>query len=648
MGGGPGRGSAHGGSRVLPKVRPKNTGATLSRLSRYLGRQRKGLITVIILTVLSAGAGLIAPYLLGRAIDAYIIPRDYPGLLRLCFLLLGLYVFSSAMLWFQAYVMAGVTQRTVGSLRQDLFTHLQKLPLKFFDNRTHGELMSRTTNDIENVSNTLNQSLIQLMTSVVTIIGSLAFMLAMNVWLTLVSLASIPLIIFLTGQISKRTRSHFKSQQKNLGELNGFIEEIISGQKVVKVLRREEQAAAQFNTINAALRKAGTQAQIYSGMVGPFNNVVNNFSFALIAAIGGWMVINGWTTLGIIVSFLNYSRQFTRPINELANQYNLIQSGIAGAERVFEVLDEKTEYTSGESGADTYTGTVSRELTGRDSKPITESADGRSAALTTGMGEVQNGKAPTGTAAPLQPLAGKVEFKNVSFSYHKESPILSDVTFTANPGDTIALVGPTGAGKTTIVNLLTRFYDIDQGSITIDDEDIRHLDKSFLRSQLGIVLQDAYLFSDTLRENIRYGRLDATDEEVEAAARLANADSFIRKLPQGYDSVLSAEGSNLSHGQRQLITIARAILADPAILILDEATSSVDTRTEMHIQEAMGLLMTGRTSFVIAHRLSTIRDADLILVLSSGRIIERGTHEELLNARGFYYDLYSSQFREVV
>ncbi|MVP01651.1 ATP-binding cassette domain-containing protein [Paenibacillus sp. N10] len=647
MGGGPGRGAAHGGSRVLPKVRPKNTGATLSRLSRYLGRQRKGLITVIILTVLSAGAGLIAPYLLGRAIDAYIIPRDYSGLLQLCFLLLGLYVFSSAMLWFQAYVMAGVTQRTVGSLRQDLFTHLQKLPLKFFDSRTHGELMSRTTNDIENVSNTLNQSLIQLMTSVVTIIGSLAFMLAMNVWLTLVSLASIPLIIFLTGQISRRTRNHFKSQQKNLGELNGFIEETISGQKVIKVLRREEQAAAQFNTINAALRKAGTQAQIYSGMVGPFNNVVNNFSFALIAAIGGWMVINGWTTLGIIVSFLNYSRQFTRPINELANQYNLIQSGIAGAERVFEVLDEGTEYTSGESGAGTDTEAASNELTGGGSKQISEPAAGRTAVQSVWAADGQNRKASNGPA-PLQPLAGKVEFKDVSFSYHKESPILSDVTFAANPGDTVALVGPTGAGKTTIVNLLTRFYDIDQGSISIDDEDIRHLDKSFLRSQLGIVLQDAYLFSDTLRENIRYGRLDATDEEVEAAARLANADGFIRKLPQGYDSVLSAEGSNLSHGQRQLITIARAILADPAILILDEATSSVDTRTEMHIQEAMGVLMRGRTSFVIAHRLSTIRDADLILVLSSGRIIERGTHEELLNARGFYYDLYSSQFREIV
>ncbi|SEG28256.1 ATP-binding cassette, subfamily B [Paenibacillus sp. UNC499MF] len=606
LGGPGGRGPGPGGPPMTQKVRAKNTGATLGRLSRYLGRQRKGLAAVVILTVLTAGAGLIAPYLLGRAVDDYILPRDYGGLLRLCLLLLGIYLFSSVMNWFQAYVMAAVSQRTVQNLRHDLFAHLQKLPLNFFDTRTHGELMSRTTNDIENVSNTLNQSVIQLMTSVVTIAGSLVLMLTMNIWLTLVTLLSVPVTIYLTGQISRRTRTHFKGQQKSLGELNGFIQETISGQKVVQVLRRERQTAERFKEINGELREAGTKAQIYSGMVGPFNNVVNNFSFALIAAIGGWLVIRGWTTLGVIVSFLNYSKQFTRPINDLANQYNLIQSGIAGAERVFEVLDAKTEYP----------------------------------------GIPQSKKDNDADGPPLK-VAGEVVFEDVSFSYKPGSPILSDISFTAKPGDTIALVGPTGAGKTTIVNLLTRFYEIDGGAVRIDGTDIRELDKDSLRGQLGIVLQDAYLFSDTLRENIRYGRLDATDEEVEAAARLANADGFIRKLPHGYDTPMSSEGGNLSHGQRQLITIARAILADPAILVLDEATSSVDTRTEMHIQEAMNLLMKGRTSFVIAHRLSTIRDADLILVLNGGKILERGTHDELLAAGGFYYELYSSQFREV-
>ncbi|MFD7522483.1 ABC transporter ATP-binding protein [Paenibacillus chitinolyticus] len=607
VGGPAGRGPVPGGPRMTQKVRAKNTGATLGRLSRYLGRQRKGLAAVVLLTVLSAGAGLITPYLLGRAVDDYIMPRDYGGLLQLCLLLLGIYLFSSLMTWFQTYVMAAVSQRTVQNLRHDIFAHLQKLPLNFFDSRTHGELMSRTTNDIENVSNTLNQSVIQLMTSVITIAGSLVLMLSMNIWLTLVTLLSVPVTIYLTGQISRRTRTHFKGQQKSLGELNGFIQETISGQKVVQVLRRESQTAARFKEINAELREAGTKAQIYSGMVGPFNNVVNNFSFALIAAIGGWLVISGWTTLGVIVSFLNYSKQFTRPINDLANQYNLIQSGIAGAERVFEVLDAKTEYPD-----------APQQAKG-------SSADGRPWNVT-----------------------GEVVFEDVSFSYKPGSPILSDISFTAKPGDTIALVGPTGAGKTTIVNLLTRFYEIDEGEIRIDGTDIRELDKDSLRGQLGIVLQDAYLFSDTLRENIRYGRLDATDEEVEAAARLANADGFIRKLPQGYGTLMSSEGGNLSHGQRQLITIARAILADPAVLVLDEATSSVDTRTEMHIQEAMSLLMKGRTSFVIAHRLSTIRDADLILVLNGGKILERGTHEELLAAGGFYYELYSSQFRDAV
>lgn len=595
MGGGPG----HGARGMMPKVRPKRLGPTLKRLWGYIGRQRAGLVAVFVLTALSSGLALIGPYLLGRAIDLYIIPRDYDGLVWLCFTLLAVYVLSTAMGWIQAYVMAGVSQRTVREMRRDMFEHLQKLPLRFFDSRTHGELMSRTTNDIENVSNSLNQSLSQLINSVLTIIGSLTLMLGMNVWLTLVSLVTIPLTMFVTGQIAKRTRSHFTAQQRHLGELNGYIEETVAGQKVVKSFHREQKALEEFQSHNEQLRNVGIRAQILSGFMGPVNNVINNFSFALIAAIGGWMAIRDFTTIGVVVSFMNYSRQFTRPINDLANQFNMIQSAIAGAERVFEIMDTGTEYD-----------------------------DGRQNAID-------------------KPIRGEVRFDNVTFCYKEGVPVLKNVTLTANPGDTVALVGPTGAGKTTIVNLLTRFYDIDQGTVTIDGDNLREWDKNRLRGQLGIVLQDAYLFSDTIRENIRYGRLDATDEQLEAAARLANADTFIRKLPGGYDTLLSAEGGNLSQGQRQLITIARAILADPAILILDEATSSVDTRTEMHIQEAMKSLMQGRTSFVIAHRLSTIREADQILVINGGEIIERGTHHELLQRQGFYYELYTSQFKRV-
>ncbi|AEI46290.1 ABC transporter related protein [Paenibacillus mucilaginosus KNP414] len=593
--GGPGRGT-------MPKVRAKHTGATLRRMWRYLSRQRTGLILVFLFTLLSAGLALLGPYLIGRAIDEYILPRDYAGLLRLCLLLLGVYLISGAMNWIQTYIMSGVTQATVRELRTDVFARLQLLPLRFFDSKTHGELMSRTTNDIENVSTSFNQSVTQLITSVVTIIGSLAMMLALNVWLTLVSLVTIPLVMLVTGAISKRTRGHFKEQQQRLGELNGFIEETVSGQKVVTVYNREARAAEEFRGINNRLRDASIRAQLLSGMMGPVMNVINNFGFALVAAVGGWMVLGDFTTIGIVVAFLNYSKQFGRPVNELANQYNLIQAGVAGAERAFELLDAEDEY---------------------------------------GMGHGST------SALQEQTLTGEVAFEDVSFGYKEGEPILKHITFTAKPGETIALVGPTGAGKTTIVNLLTRFYEISGGSITIDGRPLQEFDKNILRSQLGIVLQDAYVFSDTIRENIRYGRLGATDAEVEEAAKLAGADSFIRKLPQGYDSVLSAEGSNLSHGQRQLLTIARAILADPAILVLDEATSSIDTRTEMQIQEAMNVLMQGRTSFVIAHRLSTIRSADQILVLHGGEIIERGTHEQLLEARGFYHGLYTSQFQRV-
>lgn len=593
MGGGPPRGA-------MPKVRAKNSRETIGRLWIYLRRQSGMLAAVVVLTALSAGAGLIGPYLIGKAIDQYIIPRDYDGLLRLCAVLLSVYAAGAALNWIQVYMMNKISQRTVWELRNDLITKLQQLPLSFFDSKPHGDLMSRTTNDVDNVSNTLNQGLTQLISGTLTLIGSLAIMLSLNVWLTLLNLLVIPASMLVTRQIARFTRRYFSGQQESLGQLNGFIEETVSGQKVVATFCREEEALKEFDAINDKLTQTGIKAQVFSGMMGPVMNMINNLSFAMISFAGGWMVLNNAASIGTIVSFLNYSRQFGRPVNELANQFNLIQAAIAGAERVFEVMDTPTEYES-------------------DS----EEKEWKSA-------------------------QGQVEFKDVVFSYKPGVPVLKGVSLHAAPGETIALVGPTGAGKTTVVNLLTRFYDIEGGAVTVDGTDIRLLAKDSLRSQLGIVLQDACLFSGTIRDNIRYGRLDAPDRDVEEAAQLANADGFIRKLPHGYDTVLTAEGGNLSHGQRQLLTIARAILADPAILILDEATSSIDTRTEMHIQAAMRNLMKGRTSFVIAHRLSTIREADQILVIDGGQIIERGTHDELLEQRGFYYRLYTSQFKRVV
>ncbi|WP_238996493.1 ABC transporter ATP-binding protein [Paenibacillus pinistramenti] len=599
FGGGPGGPGPGGGHGAPAKVRAKNRGATIKRIWSYLNRQRSALILVYVFTVLNAIFSLIGPFLLGKAIDSAVIPGDYGALVHFCLLLLGIYLLGSVVAWVQAYIMTAVSQKTVFELRRDLFGKYQVLPVQFFDTHANGELMSRATNDIDNVSNTLSQSVTQLLNSLITLSGSLVIMLALNVPLTVVTLLTIPLFLLSSRKISGLGRIYFKTQQRHLGELNGFIEETVTGLKVVKQYRREEAEAKRFRVISGNLNKAGIKAQIVSGLVGPVMNTINNLSFALIAGAGGWMAYHGLATVGVIVSFLNYSKQFGRPIAELANQYNLIQSAIAGAERVFEVMDLNSEY------------------------------------------ENQGDKRP-------DKLTGDVAFEDVSFGYKPDTLILNGVTFEARAGEKIALVGPTGAGKTTIINLLTRFYEISGGSIRIDGQDIRELDKNALRSQIGIVLQDAHVFSGTIRENIRFGRLNATDREVEEAARLANADGFIARLSHGYDTMLEPEGSNLSHGQRQLLTIARAILADPAILILDEATSSVDTRTEMHIQQAMKTLMKGRTSFVIAHRLSTIQDADRILVIQHGAVAEQGNHDQLLEHKGVYFNLYNSQFKQAM
>ena len=579
--------------------KPDDAAGTLRRLWQALAGQRWRLLGA---TGLIAGASLAqiaGPWLLGEAIDAMIGPGqvDFRMLAVYVGALTVSYVLASIAIWLQIRLMIGISQQTVKKLRQELFAKVQALPLKFFDRQPHGELMSRLTNDVENISNTLTQSGPQLITSFLMIIGLLVVMLLLNSWLTLVTLLIVPLGLLITRIIAGRTRKFFSAQQKRLGELNGYIEEMISGQRVIKAFSHEEKAIRDFCGINQQLNRTGIKAQIFSGLIGPLMNVVNNFSFVLVGTAGAVMAIQGMISIGMIAAFTQYARQFTRPISDIANQFNMIQVALAGAERVFEIMDEKEEFA--------------------------DDVDVKS------IGDV----------------AGHVEFSSVHFAYEPDQPVLKDIWLKADPGQTIALIGPTGAGKTTVINLLTRFYDVDQGRITIDGHDIRSVTKEKLRSSLGIVLQDSYLFADTVRENIRYGRLDASDEEVEQAAVLANADLFIRRLTNGYDTVLSDAAANLSQGQQQLLTIARAVLANPAILILDEATSSVDTRTEQHIQQAMLKLMEGRTSFVIAHRLSTIRKADVILVIDGGRIVERGNHDQLLEHKGMYFDLYNSQFQ---
>lgn len=594
--GGPG---GPGGMRMMGKVEhAKDRRGTLRRLWGYLRRQRLTLMAIAVVVALNTGLNVIGPYLLTLAIDDYILPGDLPGLARIGTLMLAVYALNSLLTWVQAYVMAGVAQQTVRDLRNDLFEHLQTLSLRFFDTRPHGDLMSRLTNDIENVNMVLSESATQLVSGVLSLVGIAAMMIWINPYLALISLVTLPFMaLVLVREIVKRTRVGFREQQAALGVLNGIIEETVTGQRVVKAYNRQATVVAEFDAANLKLRGAASRAQIFAGFMGPLMNVINNLGLAIVAGAGGWLAVQGLATVGTVAGFINYARQFSRPLNEIANLYNSIQSAIAGAERVFAILDEQPE--------------------------IVDRPD----------------------AQAVGQLRGDVRFVDVTFGYNPAQPVLKGVNLHAKPGQTFALVGPTGAGKTTIVNLLTRFYDIDQGQIFIDGQEIRTLKKDDLRRQLGIVLQDTYLFADTVMENIRYGRLDATDEEVIAAAQLANADQFIHRLPLGYATHLSERGSNLSQGQRQLLAIARAILADPSVLILDEATSSVDTRTEQHIQEAMLRLMTGRTSFVIAHRLSTIRSADQILVVNYGEIIEQGTHPELLARQGFYYQLYTSQFR---
>lgn len=577
--------------------RAKNMSSTLRRIWEYLSKE-KGMLTLVILMVLIAsGMGLLGPYLVGMSIDHYIVTQETTGLGRLLIGLVLVFLLHSLSIFLQNYWMIGVAQNTVFNLRKDLFEQFHRLPIAYFDQRQHGELMSRLTNDIDNVNNTLNTSVIQIFSSVLTLIGTLVVMLILSPILTLVTIIIVPIMFYAMKWITSRTGPLYKLQQKNLGEVNGYVEEIISGQHVVKTYSQEEQVIKAFEERNNKLKQTGFWALMISGLIPKIMNMLNFLSFGLIALVGGLLAIYSnqeVVTVGIIVIFTEYARQFTRPLNELSNQFNILLSAIAGAERVFNVMDEKKEERDEEH------------------------------------------------AAELKETDGHVVFQEVVFGY-EDDVIIDNISFEAKPGETVAFVGHTGAGKTTIINLISRFYNYHSGKITLDGTDIKEITRSSLRNQMAFVLQDAFLFHATIRENIRYGNLDATDEEVIAAAKDANAHDFIKKLPRGYDTVLDQTGSGISQGQKQLLTIARALIANPSILILDEATSNIDTITELKIQDALKRLMNGRTSFVIAHRLNTVQDADTIIMLENGRIIEKGNHQDLMNKKGLYYDLQQSQ-----
>lgn len=572
--------------------RPSDWQFVFKQIWKLVDEQRFLLITVLLLVVMSSALALIGPFLIGKIIDTHIVEGEFAGMQSKIVWLIVIYVFLSISMFLQNYWMIGIAQQTIYRMRTSLFAHFQKLPVSFFDKRQHGELMSRVTNDIENVSSTLNSSFIQVFSSILTLTGTVIVMVILSPLLTLLTMTIIPVMFIAMKWITRRTGKLFKEQQQAVGDLNGMIEETISGQRIVKAFSQENRVIDEFTVKSERLRRTGFWALTYSGFIPKVMNMLNNASFAIVAGIGGLLALNGHVTIGTIVIFSEYARQFTRPLNDLANQFNTVLSAIAGAERVFVIIGEPIE----KDDATKYQNMV---------------------------------------------LNGKVEFDNVSFKYEQtdDEHTIRHVNFTVNPGETAALVGATGAGKTTIMQLLARFYEANEGQIRIDDIPIQELPRQTLRSQLAFVLQDPFLFEATVKENIRYGKLNATDEEVMEAANKANAHEFIAKLPLGYDTILTADGGEISQGQKQLLSIARALIADPVILLLDEATSSIDTVTEVKIQEALERLMEGRTSFVIAHRLNTIRQADVVYVLEQGELVESGNQDELIESKGLYYHM---------
>lgn len=582
------------GPQKRKKERSQDWQTTLLRIWKVVDEQRFLLIVVLFLVLLSSLFTLAGPFILGKIIDLYIVPQSFEGLLTPILILIGTYFGLSLTMYLQNYWMVGIAQQTVYRLRTDLFGKLQRLPISFFDKRQHGEIMSRLTNDIENISQTLNSSFIQVFSSIITLTGTVGIMLYLSPLLTVLTMTIIPVMFIAMRWITRRTGILFKEQQRAVGALNGFIEEAVSGQAVIKTFSQEQRMIEEFEEKSARLRNTGFWALTYSGYIPKVMNFLNNAAFAIVAGIGGLLALrgDGIVTIGTIVIFSEYARQFTRPLNDLANQFNTVLSAIAGAERVFEMMDEEAE-------------------------------------------------ADTGQDLQIGELQGKVTFDQVSFAYDPidGETILHDVSFEVQPGESVAFVGPTGAGKTTIMQLVTRFYDATKGEIRIDGRPIDTISRQSLRQAMAFVLQDSFLFEASVLENIRYGRLNASDEEVIQAAKEANAHPFIMKLPAGYDTVITADGGQLSQGEKQLLSIARAFVADPTILLLDEATSSIDTLTEMHIQSALERLMEGRTSFMIAHRLNTVRQADTVYVLRDGRLVEQGPQQKLIDQQGIYYEM---------
>lgn len=589
----------HGGpQRFAPAAKPRNTKGALLRLFKIFMQWRKSIILAAVLTVLSSAVSLFTPFLLGKAINTFDIKTSMVNTSLLTLIIVALilcYLANWIIDTVNGVLMARVTQKLVKHIRFEFFSKLQRIPLNFYDTRPHGDTMSRITNDVDNISSTVSQIATQLIASVFSVTGAFVMMLVLSPVLTLVAMISIPLFLLLTKIITSRSRKYFLGQQQKLGALNSVIEESITGLKMVKAFNRQQKVLAGFKSTNSELCGYSTKAQIWAGFMMPFMNVINNISFTLIACAGGILSIKGMITVGVVVSFLTYSKQFGQPLNNIAGMFNNIQSALAGAERVFEIMDE---------------------------------------------GEEAQGKAGAGELANPE---GKVEFCSVSFSYIPGRPVLKNISFEVSPGEVVALVGGTGAGKTTVVNLLTRFYEADQGKILIDDTDIKDISPKSLRSCFSVVLQDTCLFTGTIYDNIRYSRPDASEMEIREAAKLAHADEFISRLPKGYETMVSGSADNLSQGQRQLLAISRAILCKAPILILDEATSSVDTKTEKEIQRALLSLMKNHTTFLIAHRLSTIRDADKIMVIGDGEILESGTHDELMKSKGDYYKMVISQ-----
>lgn len=590
--GGPGGRGPRGARGAAAK--PRNTRQTLGRLLGYFSEYKARIIFVFVLVLLNTLATLAGSYMLRPIINNFLAaPGDLPGLARGLLLMAGIYIVGIAASYLQQHIMIDISQNALQNIRNDLFKKLQMLPIRFYDTNSHGELMSRFTNDVDTIGEMMTNTIVQLFSGTIMLVGTLSLMIYTNIWLTLITIVFIPVITKVGGTIASRSRRFFSEQQAALGSVNGYIEETVTGQNVVKVFCHEETCEEEFQMLNDDLRNKQIRAQFAGGIMGPVMGNLSQVSYAVTACVGGILCITRGFDVGGLSVFVNFSRQFSQPINQISMQVTTIFSALAGAERVFHVMDSEPEF-----------------MDDADAKELTD-------------------------------VKGRVELDHVTFGYNPDKIVLHDVTLTAEPGQKIAFVGSTGAGKTTITNLLNRFYEIQDGTIRIDGTNIQDIQKESLRSHIAMVLQDTHLFTGTVMENIRYGRLDATDEEVIAAAKTASAHSFIMRLSDGYNTMLTGDGSNLSQGQRQLLNIARAAISKAPILVLDEATSSVDTRTEKHIEHGMDRLMTNRTTFVIAHRLSTVRNADAIMVLEHGEIIESGSHEELLAKKGRYYELYT-------